>query len=1352
MNYRDKVKRIFYYLLNLKELNQKYVKNIYDCDRLYWEDEFSNISNSESWVEVNKNNSKLYKEFFNLYQENEKNGENFEIVFGHGLIVWKVENEKIVYPVLSTRMKIEFNKIKETFVLIPSAKTTLETFLFEDLKQCNISNIFDLEDKVNESNLDPRNIEEAENVFLNLLSNIDEQGTFNKGKFSRKKINFEEFPVIYDTSVILARKNNMKLWEIEINNIIKQIDSGYKIPETIKALVDEKDISYSEEDVNEWKNIGQDLLFPLPANSDQKEIIKRISENYGVVVQGPPGTGKSHTIVNLICHLLAYGKRILVTSQTSRALKVLTEKIPEEIRPLCISVLGNDANSLNELNESVRKITDNLSEDPEVMYEDIKILERRLNYCRKNQQALYEKFKQVEKLENYSIDYEGKNYNTMYMAKWVKDNRDKYNWIDDKVEINEVMPVSEKEFDLLIYLLGELDKSEKCHFDSIKNIVTRLPDEEEFCSKIQEYKKLGMEYEKCIKTVEGWHIPYNDRCDYGKLLKLIEECKSKISYLEEGMWGNIMHNYYNSNITKQTLKDLLYKSNNYILMLSRIRNQLRNHKIELPSDINMDKFIEKFNILYSALNENKKISKLFIMLHPEYNYILENCKVDGKPLKSMSQAMAVKLYTQQEQIFKELRTIWNNTIKDYGGKIISSSLKEAELISVEKNLDNLSEIVNWDTKYKKPIIEGLGRISIPQYINWHKKETYDYLIKCVKAIGNINKYNQAKAYIEVFKKTINTSNKLKELYDAIEDLDTDKIRETLSRLKEMSTIKNKSAKIDELIGKINKVCPDTARKIIDNWSCASEKFNNWGQAWRWAQWNSFLNNIYSLNSEILEESIEQQKNKEKSIIKDIVSKKTWYNEIRRTTENQKRSLFSWLQAVKRIGKGRGKMVPEYRKIAQNEMEKCKEVIPVWIMPLNRIIENVKLSKDMFDVIIFDESSQSDIFSLCALMRAKRAVIVGDDKQISPETVGIDQSVIYNLIDKYLKGIPQREWFDLQTSLYDTSLRVFPSRLMLKEHFRCIPEIINFSNDLSYSGEILPLRYPKIHEKFYPPINTIRVKEGARDPIKPINVKEAECLVDKVVSCCKDARYSNMSMGVISLLGEAQGHLIESMLREKIGVEEMIRRKLICGDAYSFQGDERDIMFLSMVISNDVKFAPLMRENDIRRFNVASSRAKNQMWLFYSIELEDLNVDCARYYLLNYCLNYDKYYMNNKNIEYIFQSKLQKDVYNIIKNKGYNVIPEVKIGRYKIDFIVEGVRNRVAIICDGDVSSEKYNWEETIERQLDLQRVGWIFYRIRGSEFYYNPEKVMNKLWEKLSNIGMEQYKVEEIDAKNLKAV
>ena len=73
------------------------------------------------------------------------------------------------------------------------------------------------------------------------------------------------------------------------------------------------------------------MYFPLPANAEQESIVNKIQTQNGVLVQGPPGTGKSHTIANLICHLLAQGQRVLVTSHTARALKVLKDKLPKEV-------------------------------------------------------------------------------------------------------------------------------------------------------------------------------------------------------------------------------------------------------------------------------------------------------------------------------------------------------------------------------------------------------------------------------------------------------------------------------------------------------------------------------------------------------------------------------------------------------------------------------------------------------------------------------------------------------------------------------------------------------------------------------------------------------------------------------------------------------------------------------------------------------------------------------------------------------------------------------------------------------------------------------------------------------------
>lgn len=80
-----------------------------------------------------------------------------------------------------------------------------------------------------------------------------------------------------------------------------------------------------------------------------------------VVVQGPPGTGKTHTISNLIGHLLSQGKSILVTTHTTKALRVLRDKVPDMLKPLCASVLGSDQLARRQLESAVSSTTERLA-------------------------------------------------------------------------------------------------------------------------------------------------------------------------------------------------------------------------------------------------------------------------------------------------------------------------------------------------------------------------------------------------------------------------------------------------------------------------------------------------------------------------------------------------------------------------------------------------------------------------------------------------------------------------------------------------------------------------------------------------------------------------------------------------------------------------------------------------------------------------------------------------------------------------------------------------------------------------------------------------------------------------------
>jgi len=464
--------------------------------------------------------------------------------------------------------------------------------------------------------------------------------------------------------------------------------------------------------------------------------------------------------------------------------------------------------------------------------------------------------------------------------------------------------------------------------------------------------------------------------------------------------------------------------------------------------------------------------------------------------------------------------------------------------------------------------------------------------------------------------------------------------------------------------------------------------------------------------------------------------------------------------MKKLGKGTGKHAHTHRQNAQRHLNQCKDAVPAWIMPLHRVYEAVEAGAGIFDVIIVDEASQCGPEALPLLYLGKRVLVVGDDKQISPEAVGINRSQIQQLMQNYLYDFEHFDSFDAENSVFDHGRIRFNNRISLREHFRCMPEIIRFSNDFCYSSApLIPLRqYPPNRLE---PLKHVYVPNGYREGHgnRVINRPEADIVVDTIENCCKDDRYQEMSMGVIVLQGEAQAYHIEEKLLKQIGADEMENRRLICGNPYSFQGDERDIIFLSMVAAPNETIGTLTRAADQRRFNVAASRAKDQIWLFYSSTTNHLSEHCFRRKLLEHFLSpasqishslgeevellRKKAYNANRSIEKApkpFDSWFEVDVALRIAAQGYRVVPQYEFADKIIDIVVQGEKSQLAVECDGDFWHGADEYTADMERQRKLERCGWHFFRIRESRYYADPEESLEQLWTLLDHMGIEPLK------------
>lgn len=321
----------------------------------------------------------------------------------------------------------------------------------------------------------------------------------------------------------------------------------------------------------------------------------------------------------------------------------------------------------------------------------------------------------------------------------------------------------------------------------------------------------------------------------------------------------------------------------------------------------------------------------------------------------------------------------------------------------------------------------------------------------------------------------------------------------------------------------------------------------------------------------------------------------------------------------------------------------------------------------------------------------------------------------------------------------------------------MPEIIRFSIDLCYSHTPLILLKQFGSDRLQP-LEHIFVPSGYTEGEGSLiyNKPEATAIVEKIECMCEDPIYDGKSIGVIVLQGHGQVNLIEKKLLERIGEKKIDDHHIKCATPPQFQGDERDVILLSMVVANtgssSKRLSALTAQMYEQRFNVTMSRAKEQVILFHSIETYDLNPNCLRRRLLEFfekkatvktikgiSIDELEQQAHSKDRSEMtppspFDSWFEVDVALEITKKGYRIIPQYEVAGKRIDIVVEGNSEKLAVECDGERWHGVDRYEQDMHRQMILERCGWEFFRIPSGAFYYDKHKALEKLWPTLQDM------------------
>lgn len=1326
-----------------KELTEKFSDNP-ERIKAYqdWERDWN------EWAErliEKKRVQKLYGEFFDLIQQMDKESEALEFIYGRGMFCWKHPDDKvgtIRSPLLTSKLELDLDADRGVI----SGKqveqiTIMEREMFSGVYLPNIT-------KINELIYDVQNqsiIDDKTEFFTQFVRLIDAKGEYIA---SDSSMTVRDEPVIYDISIFSLRRKNVRVLRNDLEQIISSIDSEQiSLPDTIAAIIGEPAKATNEQGekaARENAFISNDLYFPLESNEQQKEIIHRIEHNYGVTVQGPPGTGKTHTIANLVSHFLTHGKKILITSQKENPLKVLKNKIPAEIRDLCVPVLGGGRESLQEIEQSIRVISEKLGElDTYRLQEEINRDRKALDQSKRNEAQLKNQLKNYAQKEGSELLYKGEKLFKYDVAKRLAESNTSYTWIQDNIPMDVTFPLRNSDFQEFWKLKSSLKREFlSLHEQTLPEINNHLPTYSSFENFTKEGKALESYISKAVESIEKYQLEQN----LSTINQLLKEAKDMVNYsgiLSSQHLKPIIEDFQSGGIREERWRSLYNDMVTSIHQLNEFHNKLITHVIDLPEK-RLDELKEDIAIAKERLSSGKKPNFMFFMMKgKQTKYLFETPVLNSKPIKELKEIELLEEYLNFEHKKTETVRIFNGNMTDIGLEPLSSKDRRfiymldnrmKELALVIKAVDAINAFKERTKSFQK------------QQLDFYLIETYEGLIDEFKIVTRYLKYQE---WLEKYNSKLNQLREWatkeshtiwNDFYDAYLARNVEKWRVLLVQLEQLHQIQVQVYRFYELYNALSHTLPLTAKSLELSVGSVSPYLADYMEAFELRKLQTWLDETKDMNVSKLKLQIEEEHKEQKRLIRNIVSKSTWKNQVERITDKEKRALSAWKSYIKRFGKGSGKYAHIHLQGAREEMRTAQTAIPVWIMPVSQVLENFPVTNEKFDIIIFDESSQCDLFSINVLMRGKKVIVVGDDEQISPQSIGTNLEDVHELVRRHLKDIPNGNLFDGNISLYEIAEQTFPKegKLMLREHFRCVPEIIHFSNDLSYGGQMIPLRLPLEEEKIEPPVVGIKVNEGYNDEKdKDVNIPEVEAIVADMQIMIKDSKFAGQTFGVIALQGQKQSKLLETKIREAIGDTEFVKRKVICGNSYTLQGDERDIIFLSLVVAPNRRFMALTKTSDKQRFNVAASRAKNQMRLYHSVELEDLSTEDLRYKLLSYCKNPTRVNQQLENLEEKCESPFELDVLRMIVARGYKITPQIEVGRYRIDFVIEGMRDRLAVECDGEKWHGPEKFEEDMKRQESLERAGWKFWRVRGREFYFDRIKAMESLWKRLDELGIE---------------
>ncbi len=1366
-----------------KQINRVDVPQVDALYRHYVQGAWSTWSEAERPRRITIN---TYNKLFDLHQALEAEGTDtpLELAWGLGVATWRHPAGRLIrYPLITQLVEIGLDK--DTLALEVRPRDRLPALETDAYASLEVPGVVQLEAtwkgylENSELALSPFDSTSVAGLLKLAAGFLDGRGAYwpdvQAQPANRALPAANENLIVTDTWVLFARKRSPNFLIDDLQRLRKNIEKLTEVPEGPAALVTElpdevidspriyfRGRSFSGRKPSAGEPV-RELYFPKPYNDEQVSIVEKLERCAGVVVQGPPGTGKTHTIANVICHYLANGKRVLVTSKGEPALAVLRDQIPATIQALTVALLTDERDGMRQFEHAIQTIAAKVSRiQSEDLERQIKGLEQQLEGLHSRLAATDHDIAAWAGKHLDAVRFDNRTVLPIELAKLVVEREAEYGWMPDPLA--GFVPPLFNEHDIQSIRLARRELG-----TDIAYLECNLPESAMLC----EPSRLGAIHESLLHS-----RALDEKLTNAKAVRLISSDPSVLQNAEllSAELSQALNTYDHVYRLRITGTELLHRSfeqtgSGTLQVLELIveeaidmevdRQIFVRKPVDVPDDAELD---TNFREAVERLAKGKSAVGLFAFTKRPLKLQLARVTVSGLVPDSALDWEHVLSALDFRRKIRAFVARWNATAVEVHlpqvESVIPSSFRKvhdlAEHVRRVRKLavehrDNLATLckavfgpqgARSDVTIARSLLEELQQIVDDHLTRFRLEEAISALDGLRTAL-----HGRQGAVVKQFRAVLESD--LGQV-DVDKEYVVKKWSSLLAELRRLESLRNsfdEVRRVSELIERSG--APEWARTLrsipvtgtVDTWTPAS-----WLEAWQWRQAATFIDEIDGRKAlRLLQRQRESAESDLAQTYQGLVECKTWLEVYRNSPPAVKAALQAYLNAVRAIGKGTGIRAIRHRKAARAAMLDAYRAVPCWILPQWRVSETLPPEIGKFDLVIVDEASQSDLWVLPALLRGIKVMVVGDDKQVSPEGIGLAEERIKDLKNRFLSDQAHGDQMTPDKSMYDLAKVVFAGEMvMLREHFRSVPPIIEFSKREFYNHEIQPLRIPKGSERLDPPLIDVFVRGGARDG--KVNGAEARAIVKEIKAIIADPACKGRSIGVVSLLGIEQAHCIFELIREVIPAEEIISRKMTVGDAGTFQGKERDIMLLSMVSTpqNMVTATARMYE---QRFNVAASRARDRMYLFRSVELADLSKSDLKAKLIeHFRAPFHQDQRRVASLRELCQSEFERDMFDELSQAGFRVTPQVPVGGYFIDMVIEGTEDRrLAVECDGDKYHGPEQWAHDTARQRILERAGWTFWRCFGSNFNRDRKGVLADLVDTMKTMGITPIGSAELD-------